>query len=50
MTLKGDAEFEGKVTHGLRNYIRNLVNFNASSQKSEKLLFDRPLFSKVYSI
>ena len=31
MTLKGDARFKGKLTCGLKNDIRNLVNFHASS-------------------
>ena len=35
MTLKGDAKFKGKLKHGLKNDIRNLVNIHASSQKSE---------------
>ena len=37
MTLKGDAKFKGKQTCGLKNDIRNLVSFNASSRKSEEL-------------
>ena len=30
MTLKGDAIFRGKFTGGLKNNIRNLINFHAS--------------------
>ena len=37
MKLKGDAKFKGKLTRGLKNEIRNLVNFHTSSQKSENL-------------
>ena len=48
MTLKGDAKFKGKLTCGLKNNIRNLVNFHASSQKSENLHFDGLLLSKAY--
>ena len=48
MTLKGDAKFKGKLICGLKNDIRNLVNFHASSQKSQNLHFDWILFSKVY--
>ena len=61
MTLKGDAEFKRKLTRGLKNDIRNLVNFYASSQKteiftmigsffpkSETLHYDWLLFSKAY--
>ena len=35
MTLKRDAKFKGKLTRGLKNDIRNLVNFDASSRKSD---------------
>ena len=35
MTLKGDAKFKGKLTCGFKNDIRKLVNFHASSRKSE---------------
>ena len=35
MTLKGDAIFKEKLTGGLKNDIRNLINFHASSRKSE---------------
>ena len=39
MTLKSDAKFEKKLTLGPKNDMRNLVNFNASSDKSEKFIF-----------
>ena len=38
MTLKGDAKSKGKLTRGLKNDVRNLVSFHASSQKSENCL------------
>ena len=50
MTLKGDAKFKGKLTRGLKNDIRNLVNFYARSRKSEKLHFDELLLSKAYKV
>ena len=31
MNLKDDAKFKEKLTGGLKNDIRNLVNFHASS-------------------
>ena len=37
MTLKSDVKFEEKLTLGSKNDMRNLVNFNASSGKSENL-------------
>ena len=40
MTLKSDANFEEKLTLVSKNDMRNLVNFNASSGKSENLYFD----------
>ena len=47
MTLKGDAKFKGKLTCGLKNDARNLVNFHVSSRKSENLHFGELLFSKT---
>ena len=47
MTLKGDAKFKGKLTCGLKNDIRNFVNFHASSRKSQNLHFDWMLLSKA---
>ena len=35
MTLKGDPNFEEKLTFCLKNDIRNLMNFNLRSGKSE---------------
>ena len=46
MTLKGDAKLRGKLTRGLKNDIRNLVNSHASSRKSENLYGLR--LSKAY--
>ena len=50
MTLKGDAEFKGKLTRGLKNDVRNLVNFHVSSRKYENLHFDGLLLSKAYEV
>ena len=50
MTLTGDANFKGKLTHGLKNDTRNLVNFHASSQYSEKLQFEVLLLSIAYKV
>ena len=50
MTLKGDGKFKGKLTRGLKNGIRNLDNFHASSRKSENLHFDGLLLSKAYKV
>ena len=48
MTLKSDTKFKIKLTCGLKNDIRNLVNFHASNRKSENLHFDQMLLSKAY--
>ena len=50
MTLKSDANFEEKLALGSKNGIRNLVNFNASSGKSENLHFVVLLLLKVYYV
>ena len=50
MTLKGDAIFKEKLTGGLKNDITNLVNFHASSRKSENLHFDELTLSKAYKV
>ena len=34
MTLTGTAKFKEKLTYGLKNDMRNLVNFHVSSRKS----------------
>ena len=36
MTLKSDAKFEEKLALGSKNDMMNLMNFNASTGKSEK--------------
>ena len=48
MILKSDAKRKGKLTRGLKNDLMNLVNFHASSQKSENLHFDELLLPKAY--
>ena len=48
MTLKGDAIFKETLTDGLKNDISNLINFHASSRKSED--FDGLILSKVYKV
>ena len=48
MTLKGVAKFKRKLTCGLKNDIRNLVNFYVSSWKSKNWHFDWIRLSKAY--
>ena len=51
MTLKSDAKFKEKLTLGSKNDTRNLVNFDASSGKTENLHLDAMLLlSIVYNV
>ena len=50
MALKSDEKFEEKFTPGSKNDMNNLVNFNASSGKSENLHFDVLLLSISYKV
>ena len=50
MTMKSDGNFEEKLTLGSKNDMRNLVDFNASSGKSENLHFDVLLLSTAYKV
>ena len=51
MTLKIHSKFEEKLILGSKNDMRNLVNFNVSSGKSENLHFDVVLpLSKAFKI
>ena len=50
MTLESDAKFEEKLTFGLENNIKNLVNFHQSTYKSQNGNFDGIILSKVENI
>ena len=50
MTLKGDAIFKQKLAGGLKNDIRDLVNFHASSLKSKNLHFHGLVLFKAYKV
>ena len=50
MTLKSDAKSQEKPTVSSKNGMRNLVNFNASSVKSENLYFNVLLLSIAYKV
>ena len=50
MTPKSDAKFEEKLTHGSKNDMRNLVNFNVTSGKPESLHFDVVIFTVGYKV
>ena len=44
------AIFKENLTGGLKNGIKNLVNFHANSYNSEKLLFDGLVLSETYKV
>ena len=49
MRVESDAKFEEKLVLGFKNDMMNLVNFNASSGKSENLHFEVLLLSIAYN-
>ena len=48
MRSKSDAKFKEKLTLNSKKDMRNLLNFNASSGKSENLHFDVLLLPIAY--
>ena len=48
MTVESDAKFEEKLALSSKKDMKNLVNFNANSGKSENLHFDVLLLSIAY--
>ena len=48
MRVESGVKFEEKLALGFKNNMANLVNFNASSGKSENLHFDVLLLSIAY--
>ena len=50
MTLDKDPNFQGKMTFCLKSDMKNLVNFNPSRRKSEKVHFDGLLLWKVCNV
>ena len=50
MILKSDVKFKEKLTLSSKNDMRDLVNFNASSSKSDNLHFDMLLSTRVYYV
>ena len=50
MTLKSDAKFGEKLTLGSKNDMKNLVNFPASSSKSENSHFNVIFLSIAYKV
>ena len=47
---KESAKFEGNLTLGSKNDMKNLMNLNVTSGKSESLHFDVLLFSIAYKV
>ena len=46
--MKGYTIFKEKLTGSVKNDTRNLVDFHASSRKSENVHFDGLVLSKAY--
>ena len=46
MTMKNNAKFEEELTFHFKTDMRNLTNFDSSTQKSKKLLFNWLLWPK----
>ena len=46
MTLKSDAKFKEKLTSSFKNSIRNLVNFQPITQKSENFTSTSSFYPK----
>ena len=50
MTLKSYANFEERLTSGLKKDMRNLANFHQSTGKCQNWDFDGILLSKVEKV
>ena len=50
MTLECDAKFEEKLTCGLENYMRNLVNFHHSTRNFQNWDFHWILLYEVENV
>ena len=50
IALKCDVIFKEKLIGGLKNDIRDLVNFHASSRKFENFYFDGLILSKTFKV
>ena len=50
MTRKGDAIFKENLTGSLKNDIMNVINFHASSHKSQNLDFAEVLLPKAGNV
>ena len=50
MTVNSGTKFEDKLTLGSKSDLRNLINFNESTGKSENLNFDVVLLPIAYKV
>ena len=50
MTMKNDAKFEEELTCQFKIDMRNLTNFDLSTQKSQSLHFNGLLLTIVYDV
>ena len=50
MKMKNNAKFEKELTCQFKTDMRNLTNFDPSTQKSKKKHFNGLLLTKVYNV
>ena len=50
MTMKNDAKYEEELICQFKTDMKNLMNFDSSTQKSKNLHFNGLLLSKVYNV
>ena len=50
MKMKNDTKFEEELTCQFKIDMKNLTNFYPSTQKSQKIHFNRLLLAKVYNV
>ena len=50
MTMKNDEKFEEELACQFKIDMRNLTNCDLSTRKSQKLLFNGLLLTKVYNV
>ena len=50
MTLKKDEKFDKEMSCRFKTGLRNLTNFDPSTQKSQNFQFNGFLFTKVYNV
>ena len=50
MTISSDPKFKEKLAFYVKNYVRNLMNFNLGSEKSDNLHLNGIFLSNVCNV